>query len=102
MDNKRYEFNCQKCGNTWSDGGVDTCPACGEEYAIKRVTVIECCGEDLYCDGFTNTCEKCGRDYNWAGQALAPRSQWGEETGESLAEILSVDSTSPEDLLEGE
>jgi hypothetical protein len=39
----------------------------------------------------TNTCE-CGRDYNWGGQLLAPRSQWGEETGETAADILRVDA----------
>ncbi len=35
-----------------------------------------------------NTCD-CGRDYNAFGQILAPRSQWGEETGESLSDILN-------------
>jgi len=47
--------------------------------------VIECvdCGSpvELF-NAFTITCD-CGADYNWAGQRLAPRSQWGEETGES-------------------
>jgi hypothetical protein len=33
--------------------------------------------------GFTNTCE-CGAEYNMSGQRLAPRSQWGEETGEQF------------------
>jgi hypothetical protein len=47
------------------------------------------CGREVVLDGFTNTC-RCGSDYNFAGQALAPRSQWGEETGESLADILSI------------
>lgn len=47
------------------------------------------CGAEVALDGFTNTCD-CGRDYNWAGQELAPRSQWGEETGESLADILAI------------
>lgn len=28
-------------------------------------------------------CQHCGREYNSAGQLLAPRSQWGEETGET-------------------
>lgn len=50
------------------------------------------CGETLECEAFTNTCEKCGTDYNWSGQALAPRSQWGEETGESLSDIMMADS----------
>lgn len=64
-----------------------------EEWAdghIHHVTEVKCCGKWLRCDGFTNTCERCGRDYNWAGQMLAPRSQWGEDTGEHLADILRI------------
>jgi len=30
----------------------------------------------------------CGADYNWNGTRLAPREQWGEETGESIADIM--------------
>lgn len=56
------------------------------------------CGEEVHLEGFTNTCE-CGRDYNLSGQLLADRSQWGEETGESLSDILSIDNYDPEDLL---
>lgn len=52
--------------------------------------VIRChCGREVLCEGFTNTCE-CGADYNSAGQLLASRSQWGEETGENLADILNI------------
>lgn len=53
--------------------------------------VGECnhCSRDVYLHGFTNTCE-CGIDYNMSGQELAHRSHWGEETGESLADILSI------------
>ena len=47
------------------------------------------CGREVYLHGFTNTCE-CGADYNMSGQRLAPREQWGEETGESLSEILNI------------
>ncbi len=46
------------------------------------------CGAEVALDGFTNTCDDCGRDYNSAGQELAPRSQWGDETGETAADIL--------------
>jgi len=55
--------------------------------------VGECdeCGEEVYLTGFTNTCE-CGADYNMSGQRLAPRSQWGEETSETLADILAADT----------
>lgn len=62
-----------------------------EQEGRRTVGVVKCgCGQEVYCSGFTNTCE-CGADYNHAGQLLAPRSQWGEETGESVADILSVD-----------
>lgn len=63
---------------------------------------IKCCNQWMYCGGFTNTCEKCGKDYNWNGSLLASRSFWGEETGESLSDILSINASDPEDLLEGE
>jgi len=73
------------------------CQAKGLDQEVQRIvnrytepTVGRCyCGREVYLYGFTNTCE-CGRDYNWAGQLLADRSQWGEETGESLADILSI------------
>lgn len=55
----------------------------------RRVGLCEC-GEELLLYGFTNTC-LCGRDYNMEGQLLAPRSQWGEETGESISDILSIE-----------
>ena len=58
----------------------------------------EVCGREVILDRFTNTFE-CGADYNGSGQLLAPREQWGEETGESLADILGVDGASAEDLL---
>ena len=53
---------------------------------------IRCrCGHgEVELGGFTNTCDRCGRDYNWNGDLLAPRDQWGEETGESVAEILRI------------
>ena len=54
----------------------------------KRIKTITCCGRRLECPDFTNTCEICGADYNWAGDRLAPRDQWGEETGESAADIM--------------
>ena len=47
------------------------------------------CGREVELYGFTNTCD-CGADYNSSGQLLAPRDQWGEETGESLADILNI------------
>jgi len=52
--------------------------------------IIECdCGEEVMCDRFTNPCDGCDRDYDSAGNVLAPRSQWGEETGEHWTEVLA-------------
>jgi hypothetical protein len=84
-------------GKTIDDMGVET-------FRSKVVTpkMGRCvCSAEVYLDRFTNTCSGCGRDYNSAGQELAPREQWGEETGESIEDILSVDSTSTEELLDG-
>jgi hypothetical protein len=67
------------------------------EYAVG---ICDDCGAKVELRGFTNTCE-CGADYNMSGSHLAPREQWGEETGECAADILSVDYTSTDDLLEG-
>ena len=72
-----------------------------EGVAHRHPTIIECCGEQIQCWNFTNTCDICGADYNWAGQRLAPRSQWGEETGEHWSEIIDIDQCSIEELLEG-
>lgn len=60
-----------------------------QHYSTPAIGLCEMCGRKVCLDGFTNTCQ-CGADYNMSGQRLAPRSQWGEETGESLADILSI------------
>ena len=52
----------------------------------RKIKVVICdCGEDVECHDFTNTCQ-CGADFNMSGHRLAPRSQWGEETGEHWTE----------------
>jgi hypothetical protein len=57
------------------------------ENAWREPAVGRCdCGREVELAGFTNTCE-CGLEYNSAGQQLAPREQWGEETGEHPADI---------------
>ena len=40
------------------------------------------CGCEVILSNFTNTCDNCDSDYNMTGDLLAPRNQWGEETGE--------------------
>lgn len=67
------------------DGGVEHFEHINKEPAEGRCP----CGGIVFLTGFTNSCD-CGRDYNSAGQELAPRSQWGEETGEHPADILRI------------
>lgn len=57
---------------------------------VRGKTEVKCCGEWLDCDRFTNTCELCGSDYNGSGQQLAPREQWGEETGETADDLIGL------------
>jgi len=57
----------------------------------RSVGLCECGKEVTLVHALVNTCE-CGRDYNMSGQLLAPRIQWGEDTGESPAEILGFDA----------
>lgn len=59
-------------------------------HITPAVGICDHCGHDVTLGGFTNTCE-CGTDYNMSGSMLASRSQWGEETGETVSDILSVD-----------
>jgi len=60
------------------------------EYEVRHPRIGKCdCGREVVLDSFTCPCD-CGRDYNSAGQLLAPRDQWGEETGESLSDILRI------------
>jgi len=55
----------------------------------RRVKEVKCkCGNTIHCTTFTNHCSKCGRDYSFDGGLLAPRSQWGEETGETASDII--------------
>jgi hypothetical protein len=64
-------------------------PACGEDEAPHPEGLRCECGAFLDWCGFGQdySCDRCGREYNSGGQALAPRSQWGEETGETAADF---------------
>jgi len=99
-----FSFECDESGNLLQESERYAACLTGEvegkrviDRGIRSYTrtytepaIGKCdCGRAVYLDGFTNTCD-CGRDYNWAGQLLAPRSQWGEETGESLSDILNI------------
>jgi len=56
----------------------------------EAIGLCDDCGEEVELGGFTNTCENCGTNYNFAGQRLADRSQWGVETGEHPADIARI------------
>ena len=108
---RSFGFPCDKSGNVNESEltacGLDSLTQCRagaiDGNAVRKPTINRSvksytepaigrcdCGCDVTLAGFTNTCEGCGADYNSAGQQLAPRSQWGEETGESLADILAI------------
>ena len=58
------------------------------EFRYRVPAQLKCCNKWLSLGNFTNTCEVCSADYNGSGQLLAPRSQWGEETGENWSACL--------------
>jgi len=103
--NAGFSFPCDKDGNVpenMAEEGKENLRRCQDgtfnvrfdgiqkySHTYREPAIGECaCGEEVSLDGFTNTCENCGRDYNSCGQELAPRCQWGEETGETAADIL--------------
>ena len=60
----------------------------GHYYESPVIECVRCHTEVELYDAFLSSCDHCGADYNGSGQLLAPREQWGEETGESLSDIL--------------
>lgn len=67
------------------DEGIET-----YEHGYWEPAVIKCtCGRELaLADPMDNECH-CGALYNGSGQSLRPRREWGEETGETYADIMS-------------
>ena len=91
LSNKTYKVRCVDCGrNETHNSYGDDCSKCHGFCKIIASYGKCICGAKVEFSRFTNTCDKCDRDYNSSGQELAPRSQWGEETGESLSDILSI------------
>lgn len=70
---------------------IDLGIARNERYEKIPAQGLCVCGETVTLGRWTCSCD-CGRDYNSAGQELAPREQWGEETGETYSDLQSVDS----------
>jgi hypothetical protein len=84
--NPAAKDNYEKCLSGEHDVLDDGVQVLTNSYRRPAVGLCEC-GEEVVLDGFTCPCV-CGRDYNWAGQLLAPRSQWGEETGEHWTDCV--------------
>lgn len=63
-----------------------------EHWKLIKEKTLDCsCGKELICDDYlTNTCD-CGRDYDYSGNNLSPREQWGSETGEHYMDIVRED-----------
>lgn len=119
-DKSGYMFECDKDGNINLDAlkekpiayenylkclanpsELNDCGVIELHWHYNQPAIGEChCGEEIILDRFTNTCEHCNRDYNSSGQELATREQWGECEGDSLSDILSVDSISTDQLFE--
>jgi hypothetical protein len=56
----------------------------------RSVLVVECvrCHTHVALwDSWATECHGCGTEYNGSGQRLAPREQWGEETGEDWRDL---------------
>ncbi len=87
------EYKPLLCTGEWQKFAISKGEVQSYTKTVATAAIGECnaCGRDVHLHGFTNTCE-CGLDYNMSGQQLACRSQWGEETGESLADILAADT----------
>ena len=66
-----------------------------ETYRVIEPAEGDCenCGNRVYLtSAWANECDKCGAEYNMSGQRLAPRSQWGEETGETSSDFDAADT----------
>jgi hypothetical protein len=90
-DGKRFAYEAP-CDNASCDGTQYP----QDEVYTRRIpgyAIVKCdCGRRVQCTHhWLNTCDGCGRDYSSTGQALSPRMEWGEETGEHWADVVRPD-----------
>ncbi len=71
-------------GHAVIDRGIER-----HEHRYNEPAIIACvaCGKSVTLDHDSARC-RCGRYYSLSGQALSDPSNWGEETGETAADIL--------------
>lgn len=106
MPSAGFSFDCTKDGNLLPiehelakenyekciDGTFDVVPTgiTNYSYHYTQPAIGKCdCGREVQLTHYTNACE-CGRDYGSDGRLLAPREQWGEETGEYPSDIMRI------------
>lgn len=87
-NNELKQFKDREEAEMWLERNNEKAHTTG---SYKIYTYLKCpyCGEEVELSRFTNTCQ-CGIEYNNFGQELAPREDWGWETGETAAEILDL------------
>lgn len=86
-ENLMYAIQAAERGEYYDEGVVD------HSREVAEPAVIKCngCQRHLTLDSlWENECE-CGCLYNGSGQQLRPREEWGEETGETYADIVTGD-----------
>lgn len=104
IEHPGYDCSCGRgfsIDNSYGVADGDPCDICGKPlvFAVQieyrkhpEMVLVKCdCGAQVQCEGFTSTCDRCGADYNWNGDRLADRRQWGEETGEYLSDLVTAD-----------
>jgi hypothetical protein len=58
---------------------------------IRTINCKACNNPVELLSSWANQCDNCGAEYNGSGQRLAPREQWGEETGEDWVGLSNFD-----------
>jgi len=63
------------------------------QYKEPHIKKCDCGNIVALRDSFSNECTECGKSYNSAGQLLAPKSQWGGETGSIFSSSKALTKT---------
>lgn len=66
------------------------CPETGRRLTPREIRCDCGRGRVVLSSSWANSCPVCDGEYNGSGQALAPREQWGEETGEHESDFNDI------------
>lgn len=75
------EGEAEQLDSTGRPALTTTCANCSQPFSTRDARTGSPMGDV--------ECPHCGTEQNSSGQLLAPRSQWGEETGESYSDIMN-------------